>query len=123
MSFFLSKALAISFANFLIHKKSQVIPITRILPNIQLGISVPSFMVIIFPLFTFITWNFHHGCFKDKDLIFRNGPYFMESKGLKLIRWTPDFDPELDVPNVVPVWVYLPHLPLHCWGRLNKRYW
>jgi len=21
----------------------------------------------------------------------------------------------MDVPNVVPVWVTLPHLPLHCW--------
>ena len=28
----------------------------------------------------------------------------------------PDFDPEMDVPNAVLVWVRLPHLPLHCWG-------
>ena len=31
-------------------------------------------------------------------------------------KWMPDFDPEMDVPNVVPIWVRLPHLPLHCWG-------
>lgn len=40
----------------------------------------------------------------------------MDTKGVYLNRWTLDFDPELDVPNVVPIWVNLPHLPLHCWG-------
>ena len=29
----------------------------------------------------------------DKDLIFRNGPYFMGPQGLYLNGWTPDFDP------------------------------
>ena len=27
-----------------------------------------------------------------------------------------DFDPNQDVPSAVPVWVRLPHLPLHCWN-------
>eukprot|EP00253_Pinus_taeda_P028342 PITA_28342 len=40
----------------------------------------------------------------------------MDSRGLYLNKWTPDFDPELDIPSAVPVWVRLPHLPLHCWG-------
>jgi len=53
---------------------------------------------------------------EDRNLIFRNSPYFMDSRGLYLKRWTPDFDPEMDIPNAVPVWVCLPHLPLHCWG-------
>lgn len=53
---------------------------------------------------------------EDRNLIFRNGPYFMDSRGLYLNRWSPDFDPEMDIQNVVPVWVCLPHLPLHCWG-------
>jgi len=53
---------------------------------------------------------------EDIDLIFRNGSYFMDSRGLYLNSWTPDFNPEMDVPNAVPVWVRLPHLPLHCWG-------
>ena len=48
-------------------------------------------------------------------MIFRNGPYFMDTRGLYLNRWTLDFDPEMDVPSAVPVWVRLPHLPLHCW--------
>lgn len=40
----------------------------------------------------------------------------MDIRGLYLNRWTSNFDPELDVPNDVPVWMRLPHLPLHCWG-------
>jgi hypothetical protein len=54
---------------------------------------------------------------EDKNLIFRNGPYFMGPQGLYLNKWTPDFDPAQDVPSVVPVWVRLPHLPLHCWNQ------
>ena len=61
-------------------------------------------------------YTFHFESRVDKDLIFRNGPYFMDSRGLYLNKWTPDFDPELDVPNAVPVWVRLLNLLLHCWG-------
>ena len=53
---------------------------------------------------------------EDKDLIFRNGPYFMGSQGLYLNRWTPDFDPTVDLPKEVPVWVRLPNLLVHCWN-------
>ena len=35
----------------------------------------------------------------------------MGTQGLYLNRWTPDFDPE-----VVPVWVRLPNLHVHCWN-------
>eukprot|EP00253_Pinus_taeda_P031987 PITA_31987 len=45
----------------------------------------------------------------------------MDTRGLYLNRWTPDFDPEMDVPNAVPVWVHLPHLPLHCSGDESVR--
>lgn len=53
----------------------------------------------------------------DKSLIFRNGPYFMRQQGLYLNKWSPDFDPSQDIPSTVPVWVQLPHLPLHCWNQ------
>ena len=53
---------------------------------------------------------------EDQDLIFRSGPYFMGSQGLYLNRWSPDFDPSVDVPKEVPVWVRLPNLPIHCWN-------
>jgi hypothetical protein len=53
---------------------------------------------------------------EDRDLIFRNGPYFMGAQGLYLNRWTPNFDPALEIPKDVPVWVRLPNLPIHCWN-------
>jgi hypothetical protein len=53
---------------------------------------------------------------EERNLIFRNGPYFMGPQGLYLNQWMSDFDPTQDVPSVVPVWVRLPHLPLHCWS-------
>ena len=40
----------------------------------------------------------------------------MGSQGLYLNKWTADFDPAVDVPKVVPVWVRLPNLPVHCWN-------
>jgi hypothetical protein len=53
---------------------------------------------------------------EDKDLIFRNGPYFMGTQGLYLNRWTPDFDPTTELPKEVPVSVRLPNLSVHCWN-------
>ena len=58
-------------------------------------------------------YTFHFETKEDRDLIFRNDPYFMDTMGLYLNRWTLDFDPEMDVPKVVSVWVRFPHLPLH----------
>ena len=40
----------------------------------------------------------------------------MGPQRLYLNKWTPNFDPSLDVLSAVPVWVRLPHLPLHCWN-------
>ena len=53
---------------------------------------------------------------EDRDLVFRSGMYFIESQGLYVNRWTPDFDPTVDVPKEVPVWVRLPNLLVHCWN-------
>jgi hypothetical protein len=52
---------------------------------------------------------------EDRDLVFRSGPYFMGSRGLFLAPWTPDFNPGAEI-TAAPVWVRLPHLPLHLWG-------
>eukprot|EP00253_Pinus_taeda_P028094 PITA_28094 len=41
----------------------------------------------------------------------------MGPQGLYLNKWAPDFDPTQDIPSAVPVWVRLPHLPLHCWNQ------
>jgi hypothetical protein len=51
----------------------------------------------------------------DRDLVFRSGPYFMGSKGMFLAPWTLDFNPGAEI-TAAPVWVRLPHLPLHLWG-------
>jgi len=53
---------------------------------------------------------------EDKDLIFRNGPYFMGPQGLYLNKWMLNFNPKVDIPTVVPVWVRLLNLPIHCWN-------
>jgi hypothetical protein len=53
---------------------------------------------------------------EDRDLIFRNRPYFMGTQGLYLNHWNPSFDPESKVPKEVSVWVRLPNLPIHCWN-------
>ena len=57
----------------------------------------------------------------DRDLIFRNGPYFMGIKGMYLNQWTPDFIPENDIPSAVHVWVRLSFLPLHYWNDETLR--
>lgn len=53
---------------------------------------------------------------ENRNLIFRNGLYFMGPEGLYLNQWTPDSNLTQDVPSAVPIWVCLPHLPLHCWN-------
>jgi hypothetical protein len=53
---------------------------------------------------------------EDRDLVFRSGPYFMGSRGLFLAPWTLDFNPGDEI-TAAPVWVRLPHLPIHLWGR------
>jgi hypothetical protein len=53
---------------------------------------------------------------EDRELIFRNGPYFMGTQGLYLNFWMPFFDLVVEVPKDVPVWVKLPNLLIHCWN-------
>ena len=36
-------------------------------------------------------------------------------QGLYLNRWTPEFDPAVDFPKVIPIWVRLTNLPIHYW--------
>jgi hypothetical protein len=62
----------------------------------------------------FFVFNFSRT--EDRDLVFRSGPYFMGARGLFLAPWTLDFNPEAEI-TAAPVWVRLPHLPLHLWGK------
>jgi hypothetical protein len=54
----------------------------------------------------------------DRDPVFRSRPYFMGSRGLFLAPWTLDFIPGAEI-TATPVWVRLPHLPLHLWGKIS----
>jgi len=58
---------------------------------------------------------------KDRDLIFRSGPYFMGSRDMYLNIRNPDFNPENDISLAVLVWVRLPYLPLYCWNNETMR--
>ena len=40
----------------------------------------------------------------------------MGPQRLYLNGWTPDFDPEVNIPKAIPVYVRLPNLPMHCWN-------
>ena len=40
----------------------------------------------------------------------------MGPQGIYLNKWTPNFEPNQDIPSVVPIWVSLSHLPLYCWN-------
>lgn len=53
---------------------------------------------------------------EDRDLVFRSGPFFLGSRGLFLAPWILGFNPEEEI-TVAPVWVRLPHLLLHLWGK------
>ena len=39
---------------------------------------------------------------EDHDLIFRNGPYLMGPRGMYLNKWDLSFNPEKDIPKVIP---------------------
>ena len=39
----------------------------------------------------------------------------MGPQGLYLNRWTPDFNPNVDVPKAFPAWVRLTSMSIHCW--------
>ena len=53
---------------------------------------------------------------EERDLVFHSGPFFMGSRGLFLAPWSLGFNPEAEI-TAAPVWVRLPNLPLHLWGK------
>ncbi|XP_058733882.1 uncharacterized protein LOC131605554 [Vicia villosa] len=58
--------------------------------------------------------------FKDADdqsKVMEQGPYFIYGKPLFLKYWTMDFELQADLLRVLPLWITLPNLPLHLWGK------
>ncbi|XP_058782465.1 uncharacterized protein LOC131656921 [Vicia villosa] len=45
------------------------------------------------------------------------GPYFIYGKPLFIKYWTIDFELKADLLSVLPLWITLPNLPLHLWGK------
>ena len=48
--------------------------------------------------------------------ILKGGPYFLNRVPLVVKKWSANFDFKEEILRVIPVWVRLPSLPLHCWG-------
>jgi len=74
---------------------------------------------------TFCGKGFYVFLFENKanrDPIFRNGPYFMVSRGMYLKKWMPKFCLEKDIPSAVPVSVRFPFLPLHYWNEKTLKH-
>ncbi|XP_058783664.1 uncharacterized protein LOC131658381 [Vicia villosa] len=53
----------------------------------------------------------------DKDLVLTKGPYTIHNMPMLLTDWKPNFDLKKDMLRTIPIWVTLPHLPLHLWGQ------
>lgn len=52
----------------------------------------------------------------DKDTILMNDSYTIRNVPLLLHEWKPGFNLKRDMLKNLPLWVKLPHLPLHLWG-------
>ncbi|CAO2841428.1 unnamed protein product [Amaranthus hypochondriacus] len=54
---------------------------------------------------------------KECSEILKGGPYFLNRAPMIVKKWTRNFDFREEIMRVIPVWVRLPGLPLHCWGE------
>lgn len=48
--------------------------------------------------------------------ILNGGPYFLNKAPMIVKKWSKEFDFKEEILRVIPVWIRLPSLPLHCWG-------
>ena len=55
---------------------------------------------------------------EETDLVFHLSPFFMGLRGLFLAPWSLGFNPKAEI-TAAPVWVRLPNLPLHLWGKIT----
>ncbi|XP_058774240.1 uncharacterized protein LOC131648504 [Vicia villosa] len=54
---------------------------------------------------------------EDQSKVMEQGPYFIYGKPLFLKYWSIDFELKDDLLRVLPLWITLPNLPLHLWGK------
>ncbi|CAO2813667.1 unnamed protein product [Amaranthus hypochondriacus] len=53
---------------------------------------------------------------KECTEILNGGPYFLNKAPMIVKKWNTEFDFNDEILRVIPVWIRLPSLPLHCWG-------
>ncbi|KAI0524533.1 hypothetical protein KFK09_003907 [Dendrobium nobile] len=51
--------------------------------------------------------------------VLNGGPWFVGGFAVGLDKWSPNFSPQFLEGVSSPIWVRLPHLPLHCWDESN----
>ncbi|PKU80190.1 hypothetical protein MA16_Dca011936 [Dendrobium catenatum] len=51
--------------------------------------------------------------------VLNGGPWFVGGFVVSLDKWSPNFSPNSLNGISSPIWVLLPHLPLHCWDESN----
>lgn len=49
--------------------------------------------------------------------VLNGGPYFLNRVPMIVKKWSINFDFKDEILRVIPVWIRLPSLPLHCWGE------
>ncbi|XP_020704048.1 uncharacterized protein LOC110115216 [Dendrobium catenatum] len=53
------------------------------------------------------------------EAVLSGGPWFVNGHIIGMERWMPNFLPLTMKVLTSPIWVRMPHLPLHCWDEKN----
>lgn len=53
---------------------------------------------------------------EECEEILKGGPYFLNKAPMIVKKWDKNFDFKDEILRVIPVWIRLPSLPLHCCG-------
>ncbi|KAI0531042.1 hypothetical protein KFK09_000591 [Dendrobium nobile] len=53
------------------------------------------------------------------EAVLLGGPWFVNGHIVGMEKWTPEFSPLSMKGLTSPIWIRMPHLPLHCWDEMN----
>ncbi|XP_020696269.1 uncharacterized protein LOC110109514 [Dendrobium catenatum] len=59
------------------------------------------------------------GSTDSMEAILSGGPWFVNGNIISMEKWSPEFSPLSMKGLTSPIWVRMPHLPLHCWDEKN----
>ncbi|KAK1312262.1 hypothetical protein QJS10_CPA07g00478 [Acorus calamus] len=54
---------------------------------------------------------------EDRKSVIEGGPWLMGGRPIVLRKWTRGMKMELERLETIPIWIRLPYLPLHLWGK------